>query len=229
MKLCLMLHGLGTPPTHLSVDEKRYWIDEDRFAQILACTKRAGPRVEITFDDGNASDLDIALPALQKAGLAASFFVIAGNIGQAGHLDEDGIRTLRDGGMRIGSHGTRHIPWTSLSDAEVRADLDEAERRLRDILGASIDSVAVPFGECDVRVARILRRAGIARVYTSFHGPTLASDWLIRRECVTADLPMATIEDWMLRRYHAGDVVYSFLRAAKHVRHAALWRIQDKA
>lgn len=42
--------------------------------------------IELTFDDGNASDLTIAAPALQARGLAASFFVCASRIGQAGDL-----------------------------------------------------------------------------------------------------------------------------------------------
>lgn len=223
MKLYLMLHGLGSPPAHLSADEKRYWIDLDRFAAILDMVRRAEGRVELTFDDGNHTDAGIALPMLQKAGLRARFFVIAGSIGEPEHLSEADIRALQAAGMRIGSHGFRHLPWTAISDDAVREDIATAGKRLAEIVGAPIGEVAVPFGECDLRIVRLLRRARIGRVFTSFHGPTLNRDWLVRRECVTTDIPMATIEDWIFRRYGAYDVVYSTLRAARHVRHAVLW------
>jgi peptidoglycan/xylan/chitin deacetylase (PgdA/CDA1 family) len=224
MKLYLMLHGLGTPPAQLSADEKRYWIGEDRFAAIVERMRRTPERIAITFDDGNKTDVDIALPILKNAGVTAHFFPLTGRIGTPGYLNEDDIRTLHRSGMMIGSHGCRHIPWTTIADDAVLEDINRA----RDVLGAivekNIEDVAIPFGECDFRVVRILRRAGFRRVFTSFHGPTLDGDWLIRRECVTADTPEATIENWIGRTYGAGDVVYSFLRAAKHVGPAALWR-----
>jgi peptidoglycan/xylan/chitin deacetylase (PgdA/CDA1 family) len=225
MKLYLMLHGLGVPPAHLRAEEKHYWVSEDRFAAIVEMARRAPDRIVLTFDDANKSDIEIALPALRQAGLKAHFFLLTGRIGLPGYLNEDDILALHRAGMAIGSHGCRHIPWTTLTDDAVREDILEANRRLATDIGRPIADAAIPFGECNFRVVRLLRRIGMTRVFTSFHGPTLDGDWLVRRECITADTPMATIENWMFRRYHAGDVVYSFLRAVKHVGPAALWRV----
>jgi peptidoglycan/xylan/chitin deacetylase (PgdA/CDA1 family) len=224
MKLYLMLHGLGPPPTHLSAVEKLYWTGIDRFKAIVEMARRAPERIILTFDDGNQTDVQIALPILQQAGLQAHFFLLAGRISRPGYLNEGDILALHRAGMTIGSHGIRHVAWTTLKDDALLEQIQGGVRRLESIVGEPITDAAIPFGECDFRIARTLRRAGIDRVFSSFHGPTLDGDWLVRRECVTVDIPLTTIEDWMFRRYHAGDVVYSFLRAAKHVGPAALWR-----
>jgi peptidoglycan/xylan/chitin deacetylase (PgdA/CDA1 family) len=224
MYVCLMFHGLGTPPAELSADEKRYWTGVERFRQILDLVARAPNRIRLTFDDGNDSDVKIALPLLREAQLNATFFVIANRIGLPRHTGEDDIRALHAAGMAIGSHGCDHVAWTELSGDVIAEVVTRSFARLSAILTAPPDSVAVPFGACDTRVARVLRGLGLDRVYTSFHGPTLDSDWLVRRECITADTPMHVIEDWLTRHYNAADVAYSFLRTARHVRHAALWR-----
>ena len=59
--------------------------------------------MRISFDDGNASDLDIALGALLERGLVGSFFVVAGRIGSRGSLDSDGLRELESA-----RNGDRH-------------------------------------------------------------------------------------------------------------------------
>lgn len=219
-----MLHGVGPVPRHIEADEIPYWTGIARFNAILDIAQSAPNRVLVTFDDGNRTDLDIALPALQARGLHAWFFVLSSRIGKPGYLDAEAIRALRAGGMTIGIHGSRHIPWKGLDETTWLADFEPCRQRLEDILGEAVDSVALPFGEVDFGVCRLLRRAGMARVFTSFHGPTLDSDWLVRRECVKETVDLATIEQWLTRPYGVGDFAYSFLRAARHVRHAALWR-----
>lgn len=60
------------------------------------------PWVRLTFDDGNSSDLEIALPRLQERGMQATFFVLAGKLGQPGWLDCDGVVELSRAGMAVG-------------------------------------------------------------------------------------------------------------------------------
>ena len=43
-----------------------------------------GPGVRISFDDGNASDIELALPRLEERGLRATFFVLAGRLDEPG-------------------------------------------------------------------------------------------------------------------------------------------------
>ena len=70
-------HGIGTPGRDLEPDEDQFWIGREHFEELLSVAQEL-PSVELSFDDGNASDFSIALPALVERGLTASFFVISG-------------------------------------------------------------------------------------------------------------------------------------------------------
>jgi peptidoglycan/xylan/chitin deacetylase (PgdA/CDA1 family) len=223
VKICLMLHGLGPPPPSIPECEVRYWLPAERFAQIVDLVRHTHNQVHFTFDDGNATDVRIALPALRNAGLSASFFIPSDHIGQPGRVDEDDIRTLRAAGLEIGSHGGAHISWAQSPDETVAQDITRSIHRLSSILGERVETVAVPFGECDLRVLRILRALGIRCVYTSFRGPCRKHAWLVRRYCITADIPEATIRELLTKNYAAIDMAVAFLREWKHVGPATLW------
>jgi peptidoglycan/xylan/chitin deacetylase (PgdA/CDA1 family) len=207
----LCFHGIGTPRRPLEPDEGQYWIAPEQFDELLEVVRR-DPTYRITFDDGNASDVEVALPALRRHGLTASFFIVAGRLGQAGSVDPDGMRELRRAGMTIGSHGMRHRQWRSLDEAARREELVEACERLAGAGGGSIDAVACPFGAYDRRVLVELRDAGFSRVYTVDGGATRADAWLQARYAVRdCDSPQ-TIESAARDGAAAGT-----LRAAKRV------------
>ena len=109
-RLVLDIHGLGPKPSHVEPDETYYWCEDiSIFERILDAvpevSTRSGTPIQITFDDGNASDFAYALPALVKRGLRASFFVCAGRIGRLGYLDKGAMAEIVAAGMIIGSHG----------------------------------------------------------------------------------------------------------------------------
>src|SRR5262249_34924896 len=95
-RLILIFHGLGAAPDRIESAERPYWCDKDRFGSIIdgIRTLPSHVSVELHFDDGNISDATIALPALVNRGLAASFFVCAGRIGQPGYLDSSAINDI---------------------------------------------------------------------------------------------------------------------------------------
>jgi peptidoglycan/xylan/chitin deacetylase (PgdA/CDA1 family) len=179
----LTLHGVGRHDRPLEAGERDVWLSTDRFLRILDAVADR-PDVTITFDDGNASDLEIALPALRSRGLAATFFVVAGRIGMPGFLDRGGVRTLADAGMTIGCHGMRHRPWPSLDERSLHEELVDARRALEGIVGRPVTHAACPFGSYDRRVLASLRRSGYKRVYTSDRGPARPADWLQARNTV---------------------------------------------
>lgn len=108
MNICF--HGVGTCRVERESGESRYWVNTDSFLRIL--DELVGrSEVRISFDDGNRSDVTIALPALRERGLDATFFVLAGRFDDPDSLDRDDVRELRAAGMTIGTHGWAHIPW----------------------------------------------------------------------------------------------------------------------
>ncbi len=116
----LNFHGVGTPARKMETGEAPYWLSKAQFIDTLdriAAAPNPGAYV-ITFDDGNISDHEIALPALVDHGLQATFFVLTGRIGMAGSLEArtcDGAARCRDGDRQpwdcscclVGSGGSR--------------------------------------------------------------------------------------------------------------------------
>jgi peptidoglycan/xylan/chitin deacetylase (PgdA/CDA1 family) len=182
----LTVHGVGPTDRPLEPNEDQTWVTVEQFEQVLDAA--AGrPDVRITFDDGNASDVEIALPRLVERGLTADFFVLAGLIGQPGRIDLDGLHALRKAGMRIGSHGWSHRNWRQLTDEQAREEIVQAADVLADLTGELVTEVAIPFGSYDRHVLRRLRRAGVQRVYTSDGGRATAGSWLQPRNSLRHD------------------------------------------
>ena len=180
-------HGVGEPPRSLTPGEAMVWIPLDRFLATLdALAGRAD--VRISFDDGNRSDVELALPALAERGMTATFFVLAGRLDDPGHLGAEDVRRLIDAGMTIGSHGLHHRNWRRCDDDELTTELAESRRLLEAITRTPVAQVAVPFGSYDRRVLGHARRAGrYDRVFTSDGGPASARAWLQPRTSVSND------------------------------------------
>lgn len=182
----ICFHGVGTPRRDLEPGEDRYWVTADRFHAIL--DELAGwPAVRISFDDGNASDVQIGLPGLTARGLRADFFVLAGRLGAPGSLDVDGVRELRRHGMTIGSHGMSHRSWRAMDPATRRAELVDARDRLGELTGTAVDLAACPLGRYDRRVLGELRDLGYHRVFTSDRRRARRGAWLQPRYSVRCD------------------------------------------
>jgi peptidoglycan/xylan/chitin deacetylase (PgdA/CDA1 family) len=168
-------HGIGDPPPSVSADERDVWLSEPDFLASLGAIRHLSARSTVSFDDGNASDLEIALPALLERCMKATFFVVADRLEQPGHLGAADLRSLREAGMTIGLHGMHHQRWRGLSDGELDEEISVARVRLEDAAGAPLDAAACPFGAYDRRVLARLERAGIRTVFTS-DGGWAASD-----------------------------------------------------
>jgi peptidoglycan/xylan/chitin deacetylase (PgdA/CDA1 family) len=179
----LTFHGVGDPERALAPGEADVWVSRRDFARVLDAVAGRDD-VRITFDDGNASDVEHALPALADRGLRATFFVVAGRLATPGFLDASGVRELAGAGMAIGCHGLRHRPWRALGEGALREELVDARHRLEDIVQRPVAEAGCPFGSYDRRVLGRLRRYGYERVYTSDRGTARANDWLQPRNSV---------------------------------------------
>ena len=142
--------------------------------------------MRLSFDDGNRSDADIALPALAERGLYATFFALAGRLDDPASLRAADLRALRAQGMRIGSHGWSHMPWRSLSAADARREFHDARDALSEASEGVVDRAAFPLGRYDRQSVSGLRRAGYRVVYTSDRFPARPRAWFQARYSVTA-------------------------------------------
>jgi peptidoglycan/xylan/chitin deacetylase (PgdA/CDA1 family) len=189
-ELILNFHGIGVPHFEGNLEEKRYWLGEDAFLVALDDIAKSASELSlsilITFDDGNASDASIALPALLDRGLKAKFFVCAGRVGLNGYLDREAMRELLSCGMSIGTHGMWHVPWRGLRGAQLESEVIGSKTILERLCGREITEASIPFGSYDRLVLTKLRSAGFQRVYNSNGGLTRSDSWLKPRNTIDA-------------------------------------------
>jgi peptidoglycan/xylan/chitin deacetylase (PgdA/CDA1 family) len=140
-----------------------------------------GKAVVITFDDGYASFMDYAFPALEEYGFKCTINIIGGYAG--GHLDRNGARPVlswdeyrfldESGTAEFGCHTYGlHVRdgLAARSKEALREDLGRFNEEFRRRMGRSTDILAWPFGVYDSRSVEVAREAGFRYFLTSEEG-----------------------------------------------------------
>ena len=91
-------HGIGPVGRQFDPGEEQVWVSTEQFERLLDAVAGRSD-VRLSFDDGNSSDVEIALPRLVERGLTAEFFLLAGMLGERGRVDRDGVVALLEAGM----------------------------------------------------------------------------------------------------------------------------------
>jgi peptidoglycan/xylan/chitin deacetylase (PgdA/CDA1 family) len=186
--LFLMYHEIESPGRPLCNAEPgyvRYVVAESDFRAQLESIRAAELRgvsvgealdnfrrgvygcITLTFDDGCETDLLTAAPILHEAGFNATFFIVAGFVGNAGFLSKTQLRELHDSGFEIGSHSTTHRHLSDLSDGDLREELQVSKDRLEQIVAAPVVHLSCPNGRWSPRVAQLAQQAGYHTICTS--------------------------------------------------------------
>lgn len=149
-----------------------------RPAPANAVMDGSGRLLHVTFDDAFRSVWN-AVPVLERLRVHATVFACSDLAAQGAvlsvpelaveahahpeelaTLDWDGLGELAERGFEIGSHTKTHARLTTLSDAELRAELLESRARVQDELGVPCRFLAYPYGAHDERVRAAARRSG---------------------------------------------------------------------
>ncbi len=126
--------------------------------------------VALTFDDGpNPPYTAELLALLEERGVRASFFPKARNV----EAFPEAAREVVRAGHEIGNHSYDHLPMTSLSKADMQAEIVRSNQVLEEILGVQARLFRPPFGVQSLGVKLALRELGMVSVLASAHG----SDW----------------------------------------------------
>jgi peptidoglycan/xylan/chitin deacetylase (PgdA/CDA1 family) len=191
--LNLNFHGVGRPiGRDFGPGERDFWVTNQTLEATLdACVRR--PDISLSFDDGNWSDTDTVLPALQQRGLQATFFIVPGWLGEPGFMSKHDLKELAAAGMTIGNHGLQHHDWTTLEPDRLEHEISQGRRLLEELTGAEINTVAIPYGIYNDTVLDTLRRQAYHHVYTSDGGPADPEAWLQPREHLKAEHDPAQI------------------------------------
>jgi peptidoglycan/xylan/chitin deacetylase (PgdA/CDA1 family) len=185
--------------------------DHLRLFDSLSKNDLRRPSVQITFDDGEQSQLHHAMPLLAEHGISATYFVTPGLIGMAAKfLSWDELKTLQNARHSIQSHGWSHKFLTFCSDDELAHELRASKQLLEEKLGTAIEEISVPGGRWNWRVIEACATAGYKRAYVSepwiatrIAGVEVIGRFMVRRTTTIAELQkMAQREPlalWKLR------------------------------
>lgn len=190
-------HGIGTPTHEREPGEAAYWVGHDQLHAILDWVAEV-PRVALSFDDGNRSDLAVVLPALTERGLVATFFPVVARLGDPWSISPRALQELVAAGMDVGTHGLTHRPWAGLRGAEARTEILSPRHVLEDLLGRQVDRAAAPLGRYDRRTLALLRSDGCAEINVSDQRPARPGAWVQPRFSVRADDTVASLRARML-------------------------------
>jgi peptidoglycan/xylan/chitin deacetylase (PgdA/CDA1 family) len=178
--------------------------------------------VAITFDDGNRSDFEHALPVLAERGFRATFFICGERVGDPGGLSPDMVRTMHSAGMHVGSHAMTHRFMSSLAATEEEQELRRSRELLETIVTAPVVHFAPPGGRWSRRTAQALERAGFSAVSTSRYGfNAVAGRRVVYRRLPVVRSTSAAVFDAMVRtqrwRLVPGYARAEALRLARHM------------
>jgi peptidoglycan/xylan/chitin deacetylase (PgdA/CDA1 family) len=140
------------------------------------------PLAGITFDDGHRSNFECAYPALEQAGLKATFFILSGCVGNLPeYLTWSQVREMSAAGHHIQSHGWSHRMLTHCSPYQLQEELVRSKQELEDRLGDAVTSLSLPGGRWNEVVIAACAKAG----YTSvFHSNPWAKTTILHGVCV---------------------------------------------
>lgn len=125
----------------------------------------------LTFDDAYADLTTYALPVLKHHNFGAAVFVVTHHIGGQNAWDRlrgshphhlmtgDQIREWAELGIEFGAHSRTHADLTTLSDREMREEIDGSHDDLAAITNQHVRAFAYPFGRANEAVRNRVRAA----------------------------------------------------------------------
>jgi peptidoglycan/xylan/chitin deacetylase (PgdA/CDA1 family) len=189
--------------------DARYSVAADAFTRHVGAIAAAGCRVidlaafgrgdagraaVVTFDDGMVSDHALAFPRLLEAGVSATFFVNSATVDRPGYLTWAHMREMQGRGMSFQSHGHDHVYLSRLGADALDRQLRHSKERIEDGVGAPVEFLAVPFGDCSARVIDGARAVGYRAVCTSLAWPARPGARTISRIAIAADTSRAEVD-----------------------------------
>ena len=181
---------------NVAIFERLVGAVRDDWILVSPCRPRVGRARQyvLTFDDGNISDYEVALPILQRHRVGAVFFIVSSWIGQPGFMNWEQVRELHRAGMQIGSHSATHPYLPKLSKSALCEELIRSREIIEDQIGARVDTFAIPFGATNNRIEFEVFSADYVHCCTSKGGDTIMPGCLIPRNALHSGTTFKELE-----------------------------------
>jgi peptidoglycan/xylan/chitin deacetylase (PgdA/CDA1 family) len=212
----LMYHGIHADPDSEGRFDPVYSVTPEAFAAQLFWLRQAGYRsmrlseldqvnsmatdakaILITFDDGDVSNYDVALPLLREYAMHAEFFITSDFVDKDGMLTSEKLRALSAAGMGVQSHGRSHAFLSELDAPELRDELIESRKSLETIGGQPVRALALPGGRGGEREFALARELGYREIFNSL--PGINRRWngktYLERIAMTRDMSLTRFAD----------------------------------
>jgi glycosyltransferase involved in cell wall biosynthesis/peptidoglycan/xylan/chitin deacetylase (PgdA/CDA1 family) len=159
---------------------RRGWtfVDLDTLLRALAGEERLPPKaVLVTFDDAYADLLRSGLPVLEKRGIPAVVYAVAGSVGGSNEwrregarelrlLDAEGLREVSRRGIEVGSHCMTHRQLPKVPAGELERELRGSAEALEALGLPRPRTLAYPHGEWSHEVAAAAIAAGYEAAFS---------------------------------------------------------------
>jgi peptidoglycan/xylan/chitin deacetylase (PgdA/CDA1 family) len=200
---------------HLDWLEDRFeFVSLDDTVSSQKLGERDRPTVHLTFDDGYADNMALALPELIRRAIPTTYFVSTRYVEDQCPFPHDlargcplapnsidNIQSLADSGVTIGAHSHSHIDfgqkWTR---SVLVAEIVDVRKRLQDWTGQSIDYFAFPFGlphNISQAAIDVVYEAGYRAFVSAAGGFNFPGDDYFHLQRIHADPGMAALMNWL--------------------------------
>lgn len=168
----------GDPAAAAQAAERGWWTcgGHVRSTDIVSCPDKF--TWGVSFDDGPSPYTQYLLNYLEEKDLSATFFVVGSRvIERPALLVEEYMQ-----GHEISVHTWSHRPLTSLTTAQVVAELGWTRKAIKTVLGVTPTTMRPPFGDIDDRVRAISMAMGMIPIMwsrTPTGGVFDTNDWRV--------------------------------------------------
>ena len=179
----------------------------------------------LTFDDGNSSDADIALPLLLEMNCSATFFLVADKIDTPNFLSSSQARELVNSGMAIGSHSVTHQDMRMLTALQQREELLFSKIHIEDKIGYPVKYFSFPYGKFNSELVQMALDCGYEKVCTSQHGIVNFSCNVLPRNSINSAMSWSAVQ----RVLEAGSLIRYQWIAEDTIKHSLKRVVGDDA